>query len=630
MHKVLKKGGRVVLLGNDAIVRGALEAGLGFAASYPGTPASEIGDTLSEIAKDAGVYFEWSANEKVATEAAAGAAFSGVRSMTFFKHFGLNVASDSIYPLSYYGVEDGMVIVVADDPQCWSSGQSEQDTRRMMQTAHMPYLEPANAQECKDFTKLAFEISSKFRMPVFLRTTTRVNHSRGIVRLGRIAKGKTRGIFRKGRQWRTMPPRIIDVHGEVNARLKEFEKYSERAPVNFIVDKKLKSEFGIIVSGVSFGYVLEALDELGLQVPVLRIGMWPYPERMIVEFMKDKAKILVVEELEPILENEVRRIAQEGGLDVRIHGKDMLPSAGELRIERVMSAIGQVVGIPVDLPKPASLKVPQREPILCPGCPHRASFWATKEALGKDCVWGGDIGCYILGIFEPIEMQDFILSMGAGVGICHGIGKVSDQPIVTFIGDSTFFHAGIPALINMVYNGANAIVVVLDNRITAMTGHQPHPGAGFTGMGERVPEIPIADIAKACGARVVTVNPFSVKAMADTIRRLAGDRGVKVIVSRQDCRLMFMRKARKQGIKVPVFQINQEKCTKCNRCIEYGCPAIHLELKGRRPSKFYIDEGFCWGCSVCAQICPYGAIEVVKEQVRERLEQAKEKGRRRS
>ena len=612
MHRVLKEKGKAVLLGNEAIVRGALESGIGFAASYPGTPSSEIGDTFSEIAKDAGIYYEWSSNEKVATEAAAGAAFAGVKSMTFFKHFGFNVASDSVYPLAYHGVEGAMVIVSADDPSGWSSGQSEQDTRKMIQTAHLPYLEPSNAQECKDFTKLAFEMSSKFKIPIFLRTTTRVNHSSGVVKLDKIVKGKTKGFFKKGKQWRTMPPTVIDMHRQVHERLEALQRYSENSQINFVINQSQKSGIGVIASGVSFGYVVESLEKLGLSIPVMKVSMWPYPAKKILEFMKGKRKVLIVEELEPILEDAVKVIAQENELSVDVYGKDVFASWGELRIEKVMVALAALVGRSIELPKPVKLDVPGRDPILCPGCPHRGSFWSVKEALGKDCVWGGDIGCYILGIFEPIEMQDFIISMGAGTGISHGIGKVSDQQIVSFMGDSTFFHAGLPAIINMIYNKANAIVVVLDNRITAMTGHQPHPGAGYTGMGEASSEISIAEVAKACGAKVVTVNPFSIKSMADTVKRLAAEKGVKVIVSRQDCRLVFMRKARKQGMKVPVFQIDQAKCRKCNKCIEYGCPAIHMELKGKKPSKYYIDESFCWGCTVCAQVCPFGAISVVK------------------
>ena len=633
MHKILQMKGKEILLGNEAIVRGALESGVGFVAAYPGTPSSEIGDTFSEIAETAGIYFEWSANEKVAIEAVAGAAFAGVRSMSFFKHFGLNVASDSVFPLPYYGVENGMVIVVADDPQGWSSGQSEQDTRKMIQTGHMPYLEPSNPQECKDFVKVAFELSSKFKIPVFIRTTTRVNHVRGIVELGKMVRAKTRGFFKKGKEFRTMPPQIIGVHREQHQKLDELKRYSDRSNLHKIINKNIKSNVAIITSGVSYNYLLEIMEEHELKIPMLKVSMWPYPENVIAEFIRERTDVLVVEELEPTLENEVKRIAQENGIAVKIHGKDLLPAWGELRIEPITTALSKLININdfnvsnVRQPNTEkAFKVPDREAILCPGCPHRASFWAVKEALrslGKDinnCVFGGDIGCYILGIFEPIKMQDFVVSMGAGTGIAHGISKVSDQNVVSFMGDSTFFHAGMPEIVNMVYNKANATVVVLDNRVTAMTGHQPHPGSGYTAMGEESKKISIADIAKACGANVTVVNPFSMHSTIESIKRAIAEKGVNVIVSDQECRLMFMRRARKQNIKVPVFQINQEKCKQCNKCIEYGCPAIHFEFeneKGKESKKrkrYYIDESFCWGCTVCAQICPYKAIEVVKEK----------------
>ena len=620
MHKLLQKGGKMLLLSNDAIVRGALEAGIGFAASYPGTPSSEIGDTFSVIAKEAGIYFEWSANEKVATEAAAGAAFSGVRSMTFFKHFGFNVASDSVYPLPYYGVANGMVLIVADDPNGWSSGQSEQDTRRMLQASHMPYLEPSNPQECKDFVKIAFDMSVKFKIPVFLRTTTRVNHVRGVVKLGNLTKGETRGKFLKGRQWNNLPPGVIKRHEQLHALLKELQKASEDSPLNFVINKNSKSNFGIITSGASFNYVIDALQKLDLQIPVFKVSMYPYPKSKIAEFIRDKRQILVVEELEPVLETEVKKIAQESGKVTFIHGKDCIPSWGELRIENVIHALNHVLNLKLEEKKANSLPAPSRDPTLCPGCPHRASFWATKSALGRDCVFGGDIGCYILGIYEPIDMQDFIISMGAGTGVSHGISKVSDQKIVSFVGDSTFFHAGIPAIINAVYNKSNFIILILDNRITAMTGHQPHPGAGFTAMQESSSEISIADIARACGAQVITVNPFSLKQITQAVRDMSQKKGVKVIIARQDCRLIFMRNARKKGIKVPIFQINQDKCKKCDLCIQYSCPAIHLELKGKKPSKYYIDETFCWGCGVCSQICPFQAIEVVKPDMKQKSE----------
>jgi indolepyruvate ferredoxin oxidoreductase alpha subunit len=265
--------------------------------------------------------------------------------------------------------------------------------------------------------------------------------------------------------------------------------------------------------------------------------------------------------------------------------------------------------------KKSILPTPNRNSILCPGCPHRATFQAVKDVFGKDAVFGGDIGCYILGVYEPFEEEDFIISMGAGIGISHGISKVSDQKIAIFIGDSTFFHAGIPALINMVYNKADATIVVLDNRITAMTGHQPNAGMGLTGMDEQTEEISIAEIAKACGAEVVAVNPFNFKQTIEAVKEISSKKGVKVIISKQDCRLVFMRDARKQQRNVPIYQIDMVKCIKCNKCVEYGCPAIHVELKGKKPVRYWIDENYCWGCAVCPQICPVQAIQpLVKKE----------------
>lgn len=615
-YKVLSPRGKAVLLGNEAIVRGALESGVAFTASYPGTPSSEIGDTFSEIAKDAGVYFEWSVNEKVAVEAAAGAAFSGVRSMSFFKHFGLNVALDSILPLPYYGIDEGMVMLSADDPGGWSSGQNEEDTRRLIQSTHLPYLEPSSPQEAKEFVKLAFNLSLKMKIPVFLRTTTRVNHTRGIVELGRIVKPNLKGFFKKGRQWNTMPPKVIERHAKLHEKLNELEKISESLPVSFMLNKDPKSKFGIIVSGVSFNYVVEALEKLKLKVPVFKVSMWPCPRKKIVEFMKNMEQVLVVEELEPILENEIKRIAQESKLSLKIEGKKYFPSWGELRIENVLSTVTSILKIKWEMKK-SSLPTPNRNSILCPGCPHRATFWAVKDALGKDAVFGGDIGCYILGIYEPFEEEDFIVSMGAGIGISHGISKVSDQKIAIFIGDSTFFHAGIPALINMIYNKADATIVVLDNRITAMTGHQPNAGMGLTGMDEQTEEVSIAEIAKACGAQVSIVNPFNFKQTIEAVKEISSKKGVKVIISKQDCRLVFMRNARKQQRNVPIYQIDMAKCNKCNKCVEYGCPAIHVELKGKKAVKYWIDENYCWGCAVCPQICPVQAIQpLVKKENR--------------
>jgi indolepyruvate ferredoxin oxidoreductase alpha subunit len=433
MHKVLlnKPGKRVLLLGNEAIVRGALEAGVGFASTYPGTPSSEIGDTFSKIAKQAGFYFEYSSNEKVALEAAGGAALSGVRSIVSFKHFGLNVASESVFPLAYTGVKAGMVIVVADDPSCHSSGQSEEDTRYFARIAHLPMLEPSSAQECKDFTKMAFDLSEKFKIPFFIRTTTRVSHMKGVVKLGRILKGKTKGKFIKDIKYRNFPPHIMKTHEELHKKLEKLKKISERSKINFIVNNK-KSKIGIIVSGVSFDYVIEALDDLKLKLPILKLGFtYPLPESKIKNFIRKLKIVLIVEELEPVVEREVKILAKDVNPKLIVLGKDYLPNAGEYDEEMIINALSKITGRKFDVnllahrKKYQKIKIPKRFPLMCPGCPHRATFYAAKVAAGENTVFGGDVGCYILGIFPPLETQDFMFSMGASEGVIHGIKKVS-------------------------------------------------------------------------------------------------------------------------------------------------------------------------------------------------------------
>jgi len=616
MHRVLEKEGKkVILLGNEAIVRGALEAGVGFASCYPGTPSSEIGDTFSEIAKDVGIYFEYSTNEKVALEAAAGAAFCGVRSIVSFKHFGFNVASDSIFPLAYYGLKGGMVIINADDPGCWSSGQSDQDSRYYARIGHIPLLEPSDPVECKDYTILAFELSEKWGIPVIIRTTTRVSHASAAVELGKLPKPKTKGVFEKGNQWRTMPPKLLSVHEEVHSKLDEILKAYD-PKINYVVNEK-KSDFGIITASVCYNYVMDVLEELNLKIPVLKIGIsYPIPKEKISSFIKGLKKLLVVEEIEPIMENDVRMIAKDVNPQIEIHGKDVLPQTGEIRPEHVVSAISFLTNkskdvvakySPCSLTEVSGLKIPPRTATFCPGCPHRATFWEAKVAGGQNTVFGGDIGCYILGVFPPTEMQDWIISMGAGEGISHGIKKVSDQKVIAFVGDSTFFHAGIPPLINMVYNKSNPLIIALDNRATAMTGHQPHPGTGMTGMHEATKALRIEEIAKACGVEnIAKINVWNVKESIAKIKEFLEKPSVSLIVAEGECRLQYVRKARKQGIKLPIASIDTEKCKRCGICIEkFGCPAIHRDDK-----KYFIDPDICWGCGVCPQICPFKAISM--------------------
>jgi indolepyruvate ferredoxin oxidoreductase alpha subunit len=605
-----------VLLGDEAIAYGALSAGVSVATTYPGTPASEIGDTFSTLAKERkDFYFEYSVNEKVALEVAAGAAFFGARSIVSFKHFGLNVASDSTFPLSYHGLKAGMLIVVSDDPQCWSSGQSEQDSRYYARIAHMPMLEPSSPQECYDFVIKGFDLSEKLGIPVIIRLTTRVAYAKGIVKFRKQRKREIKkvslGEF-KAASFNNMPPNIIDCHKRLHEKLKSCEKIFDFCKIEG------SGNFGIIVSGVPYLYVKDILEKMKLEekISILKIGSWPYPRDLIKRFLAKKKKVLVIEEIEGILEKEIKEIAFEIGWKGKILGKDILPNYGELKINDVESAIRQLLGLKAKS-YPERLDVIPRWPVLCPGCPHRATFYEIKRVFG-DSIYCGDIGCYILGIYKPLETQDFIISMGASEGIAHGIKKVRSEQTIAFVGDSTFFHAGIPPLINAVYNKNfnrenHPIIVILNNMSTAMTGHQPHPGTGITGMGSKEYPIKAERIASSISSAgsgscaVFSINPFNLKesvSVLEEVKKKSAEMPC-VVVSNQECRLQFMRKARREKVHVPIFKIDKEKCKKCGACLRYGCPAIHKEEKNE---EYYIDSSFCWGCSVCAQICPYGAI----------------------
>ena len=528
-----------ILLGNEAIVRGALEAGVEFVSAYPGTPSSEVGMVFGKIAKDHGIYFEFSTNEKVALEAVIGASFSGLRSLVVMKHFGLNVASDSLMPFCYTGAKGPTVIVVADDPSCWSSGQSEQDTRAYAYLAHIPILEPSTIQEAKDFTKLGFEISEKFKVPVILRTTTRIAHQRAPVELGLIRSKKPRktGEFVKDvKQFVTMPPRVLEMKDELLEKIEKIREFAEKSPVNKIKGSS-SGKLGIIVSGVSYLYVKEALERLKLDLPILKIGIfYPLANKKVKNFIKDLKKVLIVEELEGYLEKEVKMLAKEVNCDLRVYGKDVLAISRELNSEKVGLALSEITGKKYKVPKTISVDLPKRFPRLCPGCAYWLIFSAVKKIAPKGTIFGGGIGCYMLAGFPPHNIQDYLLDMGSSVGIAHGIKKSSNQKLITFVGDSSFFHAGIPALINTVYNKSNPLIIIMDNRITAMTGHQPHPGVGKTGMGEETKEIKIEDIVRAVGIKnVKTLDPKNIKELENTIKDFLNKKEVSVIIARRIC-----------------------------------------------------------------------------------------------
>jgi len=525
MEEILsdKIGKKIILLGNDAILRGALESGVQFVSTYPGTPASEIGNTLYRIQsskfKIKNFYFEFSTNEKVAMEAGAGASFSGLRTLVVMKHFGLNVASDFLMPLVYSGIEGGMVIVVADDPNCWSSAQSEQDIRAFAQLAHIPILEPSDSQECKDFTKLAFEISEKFKIPIMIRETTRVALQSGIVKLDKIASRKRKGKFIKNpHQFVTMPPRVLEMKKELLEKIRRIKKeISEKSSLNKIYGKN--SEVGIITFGVSFLYVMEALKDLNLN------------------FIKNFKKALIVEELEPYLEKEVRELAKEVNPKLQIFGKDLLPEVGEFRPEYVMQAVARLTGKRWKISESKLPDFPKRRPQLCPGCPYWLVFQGVKKASNpKEVIFGGEIGCYMLAGLPPHYIQDYLFCMGSSVGIAHGIKKSSKQKLIAFVGDSSFFHSGIPALINAVHNKSNPLIIIMDNRTTAMTGHQPHPGTEKTGMGEKTEATKIEDIVRACGVKnLKIIDPIDQKEFIKTVQKFLKNKEVSVIIAKRPC-----------------------------------------------------------------------------------------------
>ena len=532
-----------ILLGNEAIVEGALEAGVDFVSAYPGTPSSEIGNVFSKIASKNGVYFEFSTNEKIALEAAIGASLSGLKCLVAMKNFGVNVCLDSLLPFAYTGTKGPTVIIVADDPSCWSSGQSEENSRGFAELSHLPILEPSDPAEAKEFTKFAFEISEKFKLPVIVRITTRVAHQRMPVELiSRKKKTFKKGKFVKNvKQFVTMPPRLLEMKEELLLKLEGIKELAEKSGTEvYFPDKKGKN--GAIVSGVSYLHLMEAVEKTGIKLPILKIDFFnPLPEKKIKEFIKGFEKVLVVEELEPFIENKVKIIAKDINPNLKVFGKNVLPVTGELNSEKIAFAVSKLFGKNYKINE-KKIDLPKRFPRLCEGCPYWLIFSTIKKAAPKDVIYGGDIGCYMLSGFSPHNMQDYLFCMGSSIGIGHGIKKATNQKLISFIGDSTFFHSGIPGLINAVFNKSNSLIVVMDNRITAMTGHQTNPGVGKTGMGEQTEDIKIEEIAKACGVKnIKVIDPINIKDLEKTIQDFLQKEEVSVIVARRVCALLARR-----------------------------------------------------------------------------------------
>jgi indolepyruvate ferredoxin oxidoreductase alpha subunit len=609
-------GKSVLLLGNEAIARGILEVGIGVVTTYPGTPASEIGDSIAAIASRAGIYMEYSTNEMVAVEVAAGAATCGVRALTAMKHVGLNVASDMLMTLAYAGVRGGYVIVTADDPECHSS-QNEQDNRFYALLSNLPCLEPSNPQEAKDMTISAIETSEKLELPVLLRTTTRVSHTRAPVTYGKLTRPNLKGEFiRDLKRLVMVPANSRPKHPVLLKSMEKAKEISETSAHNRVIQEGKSREFGIISSGAAYCYAVEASNLLGLDVSVLKLGMiHPLPERMIGDFLKKHRKVIVIEELEPYLEMQIKAIAKDYAPGVRVYGKingQYFPRDGELSTRIVALGLARIAGkgLPIDFGSIAEKQaavikdLPARPPILCAGCPHRASFYVIRKVGGDKALYPTDIGCYALGIAPPLSIGDIMICMGASIGTAQGISRATGAPTIAVIGDSTFFHAAIPALVNAVYNNSKVTLAVLDNATTAMTGHQPHPGTGLTAMGSPSEKVSIEKVAEGCGVKYVrVVNPFDVGEASRALKKALEQSGPSVVVFRAVCTLVLAREKRYKDIKTVACEISG-KCTNCMACIRLlGCPALMLES-----GKVRISEALCNACGLCASVCPYDAI----------------------
>ena len=593
------------LMGNAAIAMGAIAAGLNVVSGYPGTPSTEVLETTAKH-NDGSIYVEWSTNEKAAMELAAGAAYCGARTMVTMKQVGLNVASDPLMSLAYIGVKGGMVILVADDPGPISS-QTEQDTRRFAAFSKLPCFDPSGVQEAYDMIQEAFAYSERYHTPVLFRPTTRVCHGYASITVKDAAEyqvNSPEGFVKDSSKWVIFPKLSYQNHIRMEKRNTDLQSVFSDYPRNRIYpETDTACQKGIATHGISFSYTMEALH--GKAAPrLLKVATpFPFPEQLAVEFLQGLDEVLCLEELDPVIEQELVYLCGKYHLPTRIRGKltEDVALAGENSCDSVAADLAAFLGWqpPEQNTADQPPELPVRPPVLCAGCPHRASFFAVKEAMkGKKSVFCGDIGCYTLGNAMPLDMVDTCLCMGAGVNMTQGIGKIEpDTTCFAFVGDSTFFASAITGMVNAVYNQANMTLVVLDNSTTAMTGHQPHPGTGKTMMGQVVDKVSIEDTLHGIGVKTVeTVNPLHLQEAIDCVKRVAVQDGVKAIIFKSPCAVLI-----KSG---KPAQIEESKCIQCKKCIRtLGCPAIMLQ-----DGKVQIEQALCTGCGLCAQVCPTAAI----------------------
>ncbi|WP_243311561.1 indolepyruvate ferredoxin oxidoreductase subunit alpha [Fundidesulfovibrio agrisoli] len=589
----------LLLLGNEAIVRGALEGGIGFVSCYPGTPSSEVPDTFYRLSPQGDYIFEYSTNEKVALEVGAGAALAGLPTLVTMKHVGVNVAADPLLTLSYITAPGGLVLLSADDPGCHSS-QNEQDNRYYARLAGLPCFEPATAQECKDMARDALHLAARTGQPVLLRTTTRVNHVRGPVKLGGLPKEKPSKPFeRKLQQYVPIPAHSRVQHRQLLDRLAMFAQEASRSTWNKLSGA---GEVGVLASGIARCYLSDALLEEGLHgsVKVLELGFtYPMPDELLLEFVQGLKKVLVLEELEPLMENHLRQLLQRGGIELEVFGKgETLPLWGEYSTEMVRQALRLTLGRQARAPEHCAPEtgLANRPPNLCAGCSHRASYATVREVFGSEAYYSSDIGCYTLGLLPPLSSADFLVCMGSSISTGSGFATASGKPTVAFIGDSTFFHSGITGLVNAVYNNHNILVVVLDNRTTAMTGHQPHPGVDHTVLGPNERPIEIEPLVRACGvSNVVSVNPLNHKASKKALESMKDAMGPRVIIFQAPCVIHERRTAGKGKPQVAVVEGTGAGCLDVLNSL--ACPAFVKEGGTMR-----VDEELCSGCMFCLQL----------------------------